>query len=531
MDSYDYIIVGSGSAGGVLANRLSADPRRQVLLLEAGPASHWLSPIPIGVAKLVDDPAANWCYESLAQGAMAGRRLGVPRGRLLGGSSAINGLVFVRGQAEDYDTWAQMGNRGWSYADVLPAFKSLECYAGGTDATRGRDGALLVTEADDKNLLYDALRAAGRELGIADNPDYNGANQEGVVTAQTTIANGRRMSVARCFLEPVKRRPNLHIVTKALARRLLFDGRRCCGVEYQVGDARFSAQSRAEVVLSAGAINSPQLLELSGIGQAEILKRHGIEVRHALAGVGENLRDHLSPRMGWGLSAPRTSYNDRARGLGLLWQVVRYAATRRGFLSLPTAPILAFLKSREGLMAPDIQLHFMPYTYTADRKLHKRPGMTVVLYQMRPESRGCVHLGGADPLVEPTIDFNFLATELDRRTTISAVRWTRKLVNTQALGRVRGDEFKPGAQVETDDQILDWVRATAETAYHPVGTCKMGQDPLAVVDSRLRVHGVSNLRVADASIMPTLVSGNTNAACMMIGERAAQMIIEDETRS
>ena len=530
MAEYDYIVVGAGAAGGVAASRLSEDPRTRVLLLEAGPARHWLSPIPIAVAKLIDDPKANWCYQAQPEPNMADRSLGVPRGRMLGGSSSINGMVFVRGQSLDYDTWAQFGNRGWSYADVLPFFKKMEHYEAGASELRAEGGPLRVSESADRSPLYDALFAAAEELGLPVNSDYNGADQEGMCVAQTTISNGRRQSVAECYLKPAASRPNLHIVTEALAERLLFDGKRCNGVRYRRGATTEQATARGEVILSSGAINSPKLLELSGIGRPEILNAHAIDVRHALPGVGEGLRDHLSPRMGWGIKQRGVSYNDKARGTGLAWQIIRYALKRDGFLSLSTAPMLAFVKTRPELASPDVQLHFMPYTFTAQRKLHERAGMTVILYQMRPESLGSVHIQSAHPEQVPAIHFNFLANELDRRTTIDSIHYTRRLMETGAMRGICGAEFKPGQQVKSEDEILDWVRRSAETAYHPVGTCKMGSDSGAVVDERLRVHGMQGLRVVDASIMPTLVSGNTNGSCMMIGEKAAAMVVEDASR-
>lgn len=526
MDTYDFIVIGAGSAGCAVANRLSASGKHNVLLLEAGPASHPLSAIPVGFSKLIDNPAANWCYEAEADPAMADRKLPVPRGRLLGGSSSINGLVFVRGQQLDYDTWAQLGNRGWSFTDVLPAFRRMEHYEDGTDEYRATGGPLRVSEVADESPLYDALFAAGEEIGLPRNRDYNGADQEGMCKTQTTISKGRRMSTAHCYLRPAKKRTNLTVVTKAWAEQLVLDGTRCLGVRYRRGDQVVEARAHLEVISTSGAINSPQLLELSGIGRPEVLQQHGIPVRHALPGVGESLRDHLAPRLGWSLKQPGVSYNDRARGLGLVWQTLKYATTRGGFLSLPSAPVLAFFKSREGLETPDVQAHFVPYTYTSQKKLHTRPGMSAVMYQMRPESLGSIHIRSAHPADPPAIHFNFLSDELDRRTTVDSIHFIRKIVDAQAMDDIRDAEFRPGPDVRTDDEILDWVGRSAETAYHPVGTCKMGRDPKAVVDERLRVHGIEGLRVADGSIMPTLVSGNTNAACIMIGEKCAEMVLQ-----
>ena len=529
LETYDFIIVGAGSAGGALAYRLSESGKHSVLLLEAGRSGHIYSPVPMGMAKLIDNPAANWCYQAEPEPAMAERALPVPRGKLLGGSSSINGMVYVRGQALDYDNWAQLGNRGWSFADVLPVFRRMEHYEqrdSADPALRGGGGPLRVREVPDRNPLYDALFAAGEQVGLARNADYNGVDQEGMSKTQTTISKGRRMSTAHCYLRPARRRTNLNVQSEALAEQLLLDGKRCVGVRYRQGDSIREARVHHEVILCGGAINSPQLLELSGIGRPDVLSASGIEVAHALEGVGESLRDHLSPRMGWTLQPKGVSFNERARGVGLAWQMMRYAVTRGGFMSLPSAPVLAFLKTREGLATPDVQVHFMPFTYDSKGDLHPLPGMTGILYQMRPESLGSIHIRLRDPSMPPAIRFNFLDNELDRRTTIDSVHWTRKIVNASAMDALRGKEYKPGPDVTADDEILDWVRRTAETAYHPVGTCKMGSDAKAVVDERLRVHGMDGLRIADGSIMPTLVSGNTNAACMMIGERCSDFVLE-----
>jgi choline dehydrogenase len=529
IQSYDYIVVGAGSAGSVVANRLSADPGHKVLLLEAGPASHPWSRFPIGYAKLVANPAANWCYAAEPEANTNGRKIPVPRGRLLGGSSSINGLVFVRGQAQDYDNWAQLGNKGWSYSDVLPFFKRLESYDGGEDAYRGRDGPLRVTYPDETGSLYDALIQAAGQVGIPHNPDYNGASQEGISLSQATIANGRRMSTAHCYLDPIRKRKNLHIVTGALTEALVLEGRRCTGVRYSLGGAPREARATREVVVSAGTINSPQLLELSGIGQPERLQALGIEVRHALAGVGENLRDHYAPRTRWAIGAPGVTYNDRGRGFGLVKQAMRYLFSHKGMLGIPAAPVRAFVRSREGLAAPDILLGFVLMLYDPGPKISKTSGLTCYAHPMRPESTGHVHISAADPHTPPAINFNFLSAPIDAELTVRAVRIARALMTAPAMLALQSTEMAPGPDRTSDDDILAWVREVAETTYHPVGTCKMGSDPMAVVDDRLKIRGLEGLRVADASIMPTLISGNTNAPSIMIGEKAADMVLANST--
>ena len=527
IQDYDYIVVGAGSAGSVVANRLSADPGNRVLLLEAGPAGHPWTRIPIGFAKLIENPAANWCYAAEPEANTNGRKIPVPRGRLLGGSSAINGLVFVRGQARDFDTWAQLGNRGWSYSDVLPFFKRLESYEGGEDAYRGRDGPLRVTDPDETGPLYDALIEAAGQVGIPHNPDYNGATQEGISLSQATIANGRRMSTAHCYLDPIRKRKNLHIETNALTEGLVLDGRRCTGVRYSIRGEPRAARAAREVVVSAGSINSPQLLELSGIGQPERLQNLGIEVRHALKGVGENLRDHYAPRTRWAIGAPGVTYNDRGRGLGLVKQAMRYLFLRKGMLGIPAAPIRAFVRSREGLAGPDVLLGFVPMLYEPGYKLSDTAGITCYAHPMRPDSTGHIHIAAADPRTPPVINFNFLSAPLDAEITVRAVRIARALMTAPAMAALQTTELAPGPSRTSDDDILAFVREVAETTYHPVGTCKMGTDPMAVVDDQLRVRGLDGLRVADASIMPTLTSGNTNAPAIMIGEKAAEMVLRE----
>jgi choline dehydrogenase len=530
MQSYDYIVVGAGSAGAAVANRLSADACNKVLLLEAGPSSHPWSRIPIGYARLITNPAANWLYASEPETNTNGRRLPVPRGKLLGGSSSINGMAFVRGQAQDFDTWAQMGNTGWSYADVLPFFRRMERYDEGDDEYRGRSGPLRVTNPLPRLPIFAALIEAAGQVGIPHNSDYNGSRQDGIAMSQATISSGRRMSTAHCYLDPIRTRANLHIESDALAEALLLDGKCCAGVRYSVRGVPHEARVGREVIISAGTINSPQLLELSGIGQPERLRDLGIGVRFALPGVGENLRDHYAPRTRWAIGAKGITYNDTARGFGMVRQALRYALARDGMLGSVAAPIRAFVCSREGLEAPDVLLGWVPMLTEAGPKgpiISRQSGMTCYAHPMRPESKGHIHITSSDPHRPPAINFNFLSSPIDGEITARAVRIARAVMTAPAMAALQATELAPGTTLTTDDEILDWVKRAAETTYHPVGTCKMGVDPMAVVDARLRVHGIAGLRVADASIMPTLTSGNTNAPSIMIGEKAADMVLQD----
>ena len=525
--AFDYIVVGAGSAGAAIASRLTEGGRHQVLLLEAGGKTHPLSRVPISFARFLQRPGVNWLYQSVADESTGGRSIPVPRGRMVGGSSAINGMVWVRGQSHDYDHWAQLGNRGWSYQDVLPIFKQLEDYDGGDDKLRGRGGPLKISDIDEWTELYESMFQAAERLGIPRNPDYNGASQDGMAMTQASIRNGRRMSTAHCYLEPAKSRDNLTIATDALAERLTFDGKRCTGVAYTVGGVLHKARAAREVIVSAGAIASPQLLELSGVGQAQRLQGLGIDIVQDLAGVGENLRDHFAPRMRWHLDRHGVTFNERARGLGALMQGVQYFAQGKGFLSLPASPLRAFLRTREGLQSPDGYMMMQPFLVTPDLKLAKEPGISVTTHQLRPDSKGSIHIASTDPHVHPEIAFNFLSEPTDRDCVVAVMRLVRKIIEAPELAWVGPREFAPGPDVNSDDELLDYVTRTAETTYHPVGTCKMGNDPMAVVDERLRVHGLAGLRVADASIMPTLTSGNTNAPAIMIGEKAARMIMSD----
>jgi choline dehydrogenase len=522
----DFIIIGAGSAGGALANRLTEDGRHQVLLLEAGGETHPLSRVPISYVRFINRPGVNWLYASEPEAATGGRNIPVPRGKMLGGSSAINGMVWVRGQRQDYDHWAQFGNRGWSWHDVLPVFKSIENYHGGADDVRGRAGPLTVTDIDESGPLYDSLFAAAESIGIKRNPDYNSGEQDGIAMTQASISRGFRMSTAKVYLEPARARRNLRIETGAHAQCLLFEGTRCVGVRYTMQGQTFEARALREVIVSAGSIASPQLLELSGIGQGDRLQKLGISMKHELRGVGENLRDHWAPRMKWRVGRHGVTFNERARGVRAMWQGLLYIGARKGFLSHPASPMRAFVKTREGLDSPDAMLALQPMIVTPQMKLAKECGITIIVQQMRPESKGSIHIKSADAGKPPAIHFNFLAESIDRECLLATMRITRRLIEAPALAWLNPEEIAPGATAQSDGELLDFVARTAETTYHPVGTCRMGHDPLAVVDDQLRVRGIANLRIADASIMPTLTSGNTNAPSIMIGEKCARMVLD-----
>ena len=529
-NNFDYIIVGAGSAGCAVANRLSENPKNKVLLIEAGRASHPVSRLPASFALLIDNPLANWRYRSEPEESTANREIPIPRGKLLGGSSSINGLVYVRGNKLDYDTWAQMGNTGWSYDDVLPFFKKMENYQGEVTDIRGSDGPLKVSEVSDRNPIYDGLFKAAEENNIPLNKDYNGEEQEGIGYTQTTIFRGERMSAEVAYLRPIKSRKNLTIVTNSLVTRLLFEEKKCVGLEVKQKNKSIRYLTTKEIILCGGAINSPQILELSGIGNRDILEEKGISVIHELKGVGENLRDHIAPRIVYKITKPGIAYNDKARGLNLLKQIANYVFKRDGFLTLPSAPVVGFFKTRKELAAPDIQVHFIPYKVVLEngkRKLGVEPGITCTVNQNLPESRGSIHIKSKNPEEPPAIKFNFLSNSLDRETLVSGVKLIRKLMNSETMQEFCGEEVQPGKNLDTDEDILNFIKEKAETVYHPSGTCKMGFDQEAVVDKSLKVHGIKGLRIADASIMPTLVSGNTNAVCMMIGERCADFILNN----
>ena len=536
MDSYDYIIIGGGSAGCTLAARLTEDPGNRVLLLEAGGRNeNMLVRMPAGVGELIKQKSAhNWGFWTEPEPHLDDRRLWWPRGKGLGGSSAINGMVYIRGHPLDYDEWRQRGLTGWGWDDVLPYFKRLERHHSPGDL-HGGDGPLHVSTGESDSPFFGALIEAGRQAGYPVTDNFNGASPEGFGPYDLTISNGRRWSVAAAYLQSVRTRANLHIVTDARTTRIQVENGRATGVDYVVGKRREarSAAAAGEVLLCAGAVQSPHILQLSGIGAPEQLRAAGVEVVHALPGVGENLQDHLDITMNW-RSQGLDSVFAVTRGLRQLTIGLRYLLRgtgpgRQNFLESG-----AFIPSRPGLSRPDIQIHGVLAIMRDHGKVKAtEDGFSLHLCQLRPESRGRIGLHSANPQADPKIEANYLATPEDRRVMRESVRIGRRVVAQAALEPYRGDELAPGADVMTDDQIDAWVRATGETIYHPVGTCKMGaaDDSLAVVDAELRVRGLAGLRVVDASVMPALVSGNTNAPTIMIAEKAADMIRAQRRKS
>ncbi|MCC6469278.1 MAG: choline dehydrogenase [Alphaproteobacteria bacterium] len=526
---YDYIIVGAGSAGCVLANRLSADPAVRVLLLEAGGRdwNPWLH-IPVGYFKTMHNPRTDWCHKTEPGPGLNGRSIAWPRGKVLGGSSAINGLLYVRGQPQDYDHWRQLGNVGWSWDDVLPYFKRSEDQERGADDFHGTGGPLAVSNMRIRREICDAYIRAAQELGIPARDDFNGAEQEGAGYFQLTARNGLRCGTASAFLRPARRRQNLTVVTRALAHRVTLRDRCAAGVVYDAGGRIVTASARREVILSAGAISSPHLLELSGIGRGPVLQKLGIAVQHDLPGVGENLQDHLQARAIYRCPLPITLNDEVNVWWRRMLMGVEFALRRTGPMTMGASQLAIFARTRRDLETPDVQFHIQPLS--ADNPgegLHRFSAFTASVCQLRPESRGSIRPKSPDPAAYPAIHPNYLATLTDQATLVAGMKLSRRLAATAALSPYVAEELRPGPKVVTDDELLNNARETGATIYHPVGTCKMGDDPSAVVDARLRVHGVARLRVVDGSVMPTLTSGNTNAPIIMIAEKASDLIRED----
>ncbi|MBU6484195.1 MAG: choline dehydrogenase [Betaproteobacteria bacterium] len=526
---FDYIIVGAGSAGCVLANRLSAGGRHSILLLEAGPPDRypWIH-IPIGYAKTMFHPVLNWGFYTEPDPGMNGRKVYWPRGRTLGGSSAINGLISIRGQREDYDDWAAQGNPGWAWADVLPWFRRLEHNVRGESEYHGAEGPLWSSDIGSPHPLVEAMIAGAGELGIPRNDDFNGARQEGAGYYQLTTREGRRCSTAVAYLRPARGRPNLRVETGAHATGVLFEGTRAGGVRYRQDGTERRALARREVILAAGALQSPQLLQLSGIGPAALLQAQGIPVIQALEGVGENLQDHLQARVIFRCTQPITT-NDLLRSwYGKLWMGMQYAFTRSGPMAVGINQGGIFARAMPGAKRPDVQFHFATLSSDmAGSPVHTFSGFTMSVCQLRPSSRGTVRIRSTDPLEPPAMRANYLSTPEDRATIVAGMKLARSLAATNAMRPLVAGEYRPGPAAVTDDDLLEFAKNTGGTIFHPSGTTKMGpaSDPMAVVDRELRVHRVAGLRVVDCGIMPTLVSGNTNIPVVMIAERAADMIL------
>ena len=535
---FDYIVVGAGSAGCVLAARLSEDPAARVLLLEAGrpDRSLWIH-LPIGYGKTMWSPTYNWCFHTDPDPNMNGRRIYWPRGKTLGGSSSINGLIYIRGQREDYDHWAAQGNEGWGHADVLPYFIKAEGNQRGATPVHGGDGPLKVSDIAVKHELIEAFIAGAQQIGVPRTGDFNGVEQEGAGYFQLNTHKGWRCSTAQAYLKPARKRSNLRIETDAFAAGLILDGRRAKGVRYRQGGVMKEAQCRAEVLLAAGSIQSPQLLQLSGIGGQGLLAKHGIPVVVDLPGVGENLQDHLQIRLTFECTRPITTNDQLNSWLGRFSVGMQWLLFRSGPLAVGINQGGCFMRAltdgagKRVAATPDIQFHVA--TLSADMaggKVHPFSGFTMSVCQLRPESRGHIRIRSTDPFEPPEMQPNYLATDLDRRTAVAGVKAARAIAAAPAMRPFVKREVKPGPEAGDDAALLEYCRNHGATIFHPTGTCRMGTDANAVVDARLRVHGVAGLRVVDCSAMPTLVSGNTNAAAVMMAEKASDMIRDDARR-
>lgn len=527
--SFDYVVVGGGTAGSILANRLTANGRYSVLLLEAGGQGKgfWI-PIPAGFSKLLTNPKFNWRFSTAPEESTLNRVIAVPRGKGLGGSTLINGMIYVRGQAQDYDHWAELGASGWDFQSVEPYFRKLENYAQGGEG-RGTDGPMHICEVSERHTLSTALLDAAQQAGHPLNADYNSGDQEGFGYYQVAQHKGRRWSVVDGYLAPAQQRSGLTVRTDAHVLNLELDEqKRCTGVRYVHNGQTVTVNAKAEVILAAGAVQTPQILELSGIGKPEVLQNIGVPVRHALEGVGENYIDHFCTRMNWRVKGT-DSLNELTRGLSLVSAVGQYFTRRTGILTLGTGLAFGFVKSRPELTAPDVQYFFMHASYAnaAERKLDKLPGMTLGVAQLRPKSQGSIHAQSSDPYMQPAIKPNFLAVQEDQDSLIGGMQVARNIMVQPAMSRYVEQEMAPGSAVQSHADWLRFARENGQTIYHPIGTCRMGTDDNAVVDPSLKVRGLQGLRIVDASVMPAMVSGNTQAAVMMVAEKGADLILKD----